>query len=578
MTTLVQALASSLAPHVSHAFGLMGNGNAHFIDALAKLGVQLTEVRHEVATVASADAYGRITNKLAIATTTYGAGFTNTLTSLAEAAQARTPLLLVVGDEPTAGPRPWDIDQELAAAAIGVRTYTVTPETVHKYAKKAVRKAIRNRKPVVLAIPYDLVNARVADAEGIDLNDAETMASLARATLPSAEMVVEEHHKRSHFTHDQIAHAAKLLGNAERPVVLAGHGAWLSGAENQLDRIVEQLGALSASTALARGIFSDINRDLGLTGGFGQHDAMSVLSTADVVLVVGAGLNQFTMRFGELFGATTQVIRIDLDEVSPPKSLAHSNYSLLRGDAREVLDALNNELLKSGYVRRGWPQLPAGLEPDGALRVLDSGVDTPDGLAEDGKLDPRALAARLAELLPEDRFVASDGGHFIGWANMFWPVAAPNRMVMVGTSYQSIGLGFASAPGAAVAAGDSTLVVTSGDGGGLMAIADLESTIRVSKSCVIVLWNDGQYGAEVHLYGAMGLDEEPMRIPTVNFAAVAEAFGATGVVVETLADLDALSEWRNAGAKGTILLDCRISGSIVAPYQREIQRVNGVNN
>lgn len=579
MATLVQALASTLAPNVSHAFGLMGNGNAHFIDALTKQGVALTEVRHEVATVASADAFVRITNTLAIATTTYGAGFTNTLTALAEAAQARTPLLLVVGDEPSTGRRPWDIDQEMVAAAIGVRTYTVTPENVYKIAAKAVKKALRHRKPVVVAIPYDLVNAEVADTEGVDLNDAETMASLARATMSSETVLsTPDVHKRSHFTHHDITRAAALLSEAQRPVVLAGHGAWISGAQQELDRMVSQLGALSASTALARGIFSDSARDLGLTGGFGQHEAMGVLATADVVLVVGAGLNQFTMRFGDLFGANTQVIRIDLDEVQAPKTLPAANHLLLRGDARDVLTALSDELQAQGYVSRGWPRLPSGLEPGGELRVLDTGVDNPSGLTTEGKLDPRAVAARLAELLPEDRFVASDGGHFIGWANMFWSVASPNRMVMVGTAFQSIGLGLASAPGAAVAAGESTLVVTSGDGGGLMAIADLESTIRVSNSCVIVIWNDGQYGAEVHLYGAMGLDETPMRIPTVNFAAIAAALGATGVRVETLDDLDALSAWRDAGAQGTILLDCRIDGSVVAPYQREIQRVNGVNN
>lgn len=109
-----------------------------------------------------------------------------------------------------------------------------------------------------------------------------------------------------------------------------------------------------------------------------------------------------------------------------------------------------------------------------------------------------------------------------------------------------------------------------------MSLADLETTVRTTQSCVVVVWNDGQYSAEVMLYGAMGLDEEPMRIPVVNFAGIADALGATGVQVHTLADLDALTAWREAGARGTIVLDCRISGSVVAPYQREIQRVNGL--
>lgn len=582
MTTLVQALAANLSQHTSQAFGLMGNGNAHFIDAMTQHGIRMSTVRHEAATVASADAYTRITGKIAVATATYGAGFTNTLTALTEAAQARTPMIVVVGDEPSGGRRPWDIDQEMAAASMGVRTYTVRPEKVAKIAQKAVTKALQNRRPVVLALPYDLVNAEVPEVPGVpgvDLNDPETMRMLASATLPASRQPQAtaaadppKHHPSDH----EIDQAVQVLASAKRPLVLAGHGAWLAGAQDELSRIADQLGALTATTALARNIFSDQKYDLGLTGGFGQHEAMRVLTEADVVLVVGAGLNQFTMRFGELFAEGTTLVRVDLDQVSPPKSAHAIHHLLLRGDAREVLDALISGLEHANATPSRWRDTVTGLEPGGALRVLDAGTQNPDGLCEDGRLDPRALAAKLAELLPEDRHVTSDGGHFLGWANMFWPVASPERMIMVGTAYQTIGLGFATVAGVAAAAPNSTVVVTTGDGGGLMSLADLETTVRTTQSCVVVVWNDGQYSAEVMLYGAMGLDEEPMRIPVVNFAGIADALGATGVQVHTLADLDALTAWREAGARGTIVLDCRISGSVVAPYQREIQRVNGL--
>jgi thiamine pyrophosphate-dependent acetolactate synthase large subunit-like protein len=150
-------------------------------------------------------------------------------------------------------------------------------------------------------------------------------------------------------------------------------------------------------------------------------------------------------------------------------------------------------------------------------------------------------------------------------------------MVMVGTAYQTIGLGFSTVAGVAAAAPGSTVVLSTGDGGGLMALADLETAIRTAGRCVIVVWNDGAYSAEVHLYGAMGMDRRPMTIPEVDFAGIAGALGATGVRVERLGDLDALTRWREAGGTGTIVLDCRISGDVVAPYQREIQRVNGLD-
>lgn len=589
MPTLATALASALLRHADHTFGLMGNGNAHLIDALTKLGMPFSEVRHEVATVASADAYARVSGKLAIATATYGAGYTNTLTALAEAARARTPLLLVVGDAPTAGLRVWDIDQEMAAAAVGVRTYTVTPENVDEVVDRAAAAAERRRMPVVIAIPYDLVTEPVPDSapastQEIDLSDPTTQRDLAAATRP-ARSTTETHSPGKAAPHrpitvatsTELTLAVQALVQAERPIVIAGHGAWLSEAAASLDVIADRLGAITASTALGRGIFDNQDFDLGITGGFGQQAAMQVVAAADVVLVVGASLNQFTMCFGELFGEGTRVIRIDSDQVTPPKTVHPIDYQLLRGDAQEVLAELIAGIDSVQHKSNNWRAQLSGLEPGGTLRMLDRGDTAADGLCADGRLDPRPVAARLAELLPEDRHVTTDGGHFIGWANMYWPVASPERMIMVGTAFQSIGLGFSTVAGVAAAAPDSTVVLNTGDGGGLMAIADLETTIRTANSCVVVVWNDGAYGAEVHLYGKMGLDEAPMRIPNVNFAGVAAALGATGVRVDTLADLDALTEWRAAGARGTIVLDCRISTSVVAPYQREIQKVNGLD-
>ena len=604
-TTLVRALANALAPHSRLMFGLMGNGNAHLIEHLGDLGLKYVAVRHEAGTVAAADAYTRVSGELAIATTTYGAGFTNALTALAEAAQARTPMLVVVGDAPSTGPRPWDVDQEMLAAALGIRTHTLSVTNISRTVERAAAYALRVRRPVVLAIPYDLVGVEVAgavdssaasapgaEAQGIDLADPAVLAALS-ASVSGAEPSAQSTGSLasapatpspapapvSRPADHQIELAVVALLEAERPLVIAGHGAHVSGASAELGRIASALGALTSSTALGRGIFADAEFDLGVTGGFGQHRAMALVETADVVLVVGASLNQFTMRFGDLFGAGTTVIRVDAEQVAPPKTNRPISHQLLQGDARDVLDRLLAGIAAvrdvSGSPAGGWRTTVAGLEPGGALRERSTGVA--DGVCADGRLDPRAVAARIGALLPAERHVTTDGGHFLGWANMYWPVASPERMIMVGTAYQTIGLGFSTVAGVAAAVPGTTTVLSTGDGGGLMALADLETAIRTASSCVIVVWNDGAYGAEVHLYGELGLDQEPMLIPDVDFAGVASALGATGVRVRTLADIDALRTWTEAGAYGTILLDCRVSRSVVAEYQREIQRVNGID-
>ena len=135
----------------------MGNGNAYFLDALTcQTDAGFTPVRHEAGAVVAADAFHRASGRLAAATTTYGAGFTNTLTALAEAVQAHVPLVLVVGDEPTSGPRPWGVDQIAMASAVGARTYTVGRTDAAATTVIAVEHALTYRVPTVLAIPYDV--------------------------------------------------------------------------------------------------------------------------------------------------------------------------------------------------------------------------------------------------------------------------------------------------------------------------------------------------------------------------------------------------------------------------------------
>lgn len=548
MASVSAHVAHAVSAHVDHVFGVMGNGNAAFLDALHATRTAYTAVRHEAGGVVAADACFRASGRLAAATATYGAGFTNTLTALAEAVQARIPLLLVVGDGPTSGPRPWDVDQIALASAVGARTYTVGRTDAATTTVIAIEHALTYRVPTVLAIPYD-----VATRDAGALHDAPAPV-LPAPLRPSSPFAVQA-----------IADLARELAGASRPFLLAGRGAWLAGAGDALGALADATGAITATTALGRGVFPDTGHDLGVTGGFGAEAAMALVREADVAVVFGASLNQFTMRFGELFAPGTRVVQVD---VAPAATHAHVG-AFIRGDAAVVARTLVDELGALDAEPSGWRE-SVELAP---LRAHDAGT----GVAVDGRLDPRSVAARIGELLPADRVVVSDGGHFIGWANMYWPVASPDRMLMVGTAFQSIGLGFASVPGAAAAKPDATIVLTTGDGGGLMALADLETAVRAAGGRgVAVVWNDAAYGAEVHLYGLQGYAEPPMLIPETDFAALAAAVGAEGVLVRELADLDRLATWaaEPVSARRFLLFDCRISGSVVAPYQHEIIAVN----
>ncbi|PFG41983.1 thiamine pyrophosphate-dependent acetolactate synthase large subunit-like protein [Isoptericola jiangsuensis] len=549
MPTVSAHVAHALAQHVDHVFGVMGNGNAYVLDSLDRsTSVTYTAVRHEAGGVVAADAYHRASGGLAAATATYGAGFTNTVTSLAESVQAGVPLVLVVGDGPTSGPRPWDVDQIALASAVGARTYTVGRTDAAATVVIAVEHALTYRVPTVLAVPYDVATV-----------DAGPLPEVPAPRLPARLA------PRGDFGAGAVREIAAALAGAERPFLLAGRGAWLSGAAGSLAELADRTGAVTATTTLARGLFARQEFDLGVTGGFGAEGAMGLVRRADVAVVFGASLNQFTMRFGELFAPGTRVFQVD---VAPTATHPHVG-GYVRGDADLVARAVLDELARTDAGSSGWRE-SVDVAP---LRAYADG----DGTAPDGRLDPRSVASVLGRTLPADRVVVSDGGHFIGWANMYWPVAAPDRMMMVGTAFQSIGQGWPSVVGAALAKPGATVVLTTGDGGGLMALADLESAVRVAAGRgVAVVWNDAAYGAEVNLYGLKGLARGPMLIPEVDFAALAEGVGAEGVVVRETGDLDRLVSWAQEPEESRrfLVLDCRISGQVVAPYQEEIIRVN----
>lgn len=546
-------VAHTIAHHIDEVFGLMGNGNAYFLDALlTSTSAHYTAVRHEAGAVVAADAHFRTSGRIAAATTTYGAGFTNTLTALAEAAQAKVPLVLVVGDEPTSGPRPWDVDQIAMASAVGVRTYTVGRVDAAAATVTAIEHALTYRVPVVLAIPYDVAT--------LDIGEIPQVPGPGRPAplAPSSE-----------FAQTSLDRLAAELAEAKRPFLLAGRGAWLAGAADELGRLAEATGALTATTALGRNVFPDAEYDLGVAGGFGAPGAMERIREADVAVVIGASLNQFTMRFGELFAPTTSVRQIDVDDRATNARVG----GFVRADAKVAAA----ELASRVEARGSDSARAASAWRESVDTTVDRAYEVGTEFAADGRLDPRAAAARLGELLPEDRVIVSDGGHFIAWANMFWEPAAPDRLAMVGTAFQSIGLGWHSVAGAARANQDSTIVLTTGDGGGAMALSDLDTAIRSAGGRgIAVVFNDAAYGAEVNLYGLKGLNTSPMLIDEIDFAALGTAAGGRGVAVRTLADLDVVEEWKATPVdeRKFLVLDLRISGAVIAPYQEEVIRVN----
>jgi acetolactate synthase-1/2/3 large subunit len=534
--TVSDVVADVCASYADVAFGLMGNGNAFFISNLTSRGMRYISARHEAGTIAMADAYHRACGRLAIATVTYGAGFTNSLTALTEAAKARIPMVVVVGDAPTSGPRPWDIDQVVVAQGLGVQTLTVTPENAARITEEAWGTAYRERRPVVVAIPYDI--------SALPAGPQQSQRTLvAEQPLPIDALATQR--------------IAGLLMQAQRPLIIAGHGAVAAGAKPALLELGDKLGALFATSVMARN-FYDSPWDLGIAGGFARQERVDIMRSADVVLVVGASLNLFQTRYGSLFPAGTVVVQVD--KLDAPTCEQVTDF--VQADAAAFAWSLAETVQPSAHG--GW----RAEHPEVANGSLLPSQPTVE-FAADGRLNPPAVAQLLDSVLPVERTIVQDGGHFSGWIPMYCHAPDPEGLMMVGTAFQTIGLGLPAAVGAAVARPDRTTVLISGDGGALMAMADLETAVRTIPSGIMVVFNDAAYGAEIHQYAVRGLDDTAMQIDEVDFSALGRAMGAQGIKMRSLADIAPLKEWLAAGAEGLFVLDVAISQTVVADYMRE---------
>jgi thiamine pyrophosphate-dependent acetolactate synthase large subunit-like protein len=145
-------------------------------------------------------------------------------------------------------------------------------------------------------------------------------------------------------------------------------------------------------------------------------------------------------------------------------------------------------------------------------------------------------------------------------------------------AFQSVGLGLGAAIGAAIARPDRLCVAALGDGGTMMALAELETAVRLGLSMVVVIYDDAAYGAEVHHFGPQGHAVDITQFADCDFAAIGRAVGAEGVTVRALADLEALGDWLARRAAGTptgpIVIDAKVEPNVVAAWLEEAFRAH----
>ena len=527
-------------------FGLAGSGNFAVLNALHEAGATFYSSRHETGAVMMADGYARASGKVGVASVHQGPGFTNSLTGLTEAAKARTPLVVLAADIP-AGTL-WSnfkVDQGALAATLGAIPERVRgPQTTAADTARALRRAQTERRPVVLSIPIDVVEE--------ECHDGPTAVPL----WPPLEPPVP--------SEGSVAAVADLLAHSRRPAIVAGRGAALAGARQTLETLGDRVGAVLATSAMAHGLFSGSPYSVGIAGGFSSSLAMRLMGEADVVLAFGASLNHWTVRHGGLFSPGARVVQVDLNEQAIGQ--VHRADLGVVGDAAGAARAIVEELERRGVGGEGFRN-------DGLEREISEGRtrDEPyEDLGTAEYVDPRTLTVALDDLLPEERTVCTDSGHFLGYPAMYLEVPDEQGFVFP-NAFQSVGLGLASAIGAAVARPERLTVAAVGDGGALMALGELETAARYSLPMLIVVYNDAAYGAEVHHFGPMGRPVELARFPGTDFAAIARAAGAEGITVRNEGDLSPVRDWLE-GRDRPLLIDAKVNPEIRAEWLAEAFR------
>jgi acetolactate synthase-1/2/3 large subunit len=485
-------------------FGLPGDQTMHALDALYdEPDIRFITTRHEQGTTYMADGYARTSGQPGSAFVVPGVGVYNAGAGLATAYACSSPVLLIAGQvnrgaigRNMSGLHDIHDQLEIVRPVTKWAERILEPTGIPSGVREAFRQMATGRpRPVEIEIPPEAM-AEKTDMELID-----------PVEVPVAEI-----------DHDAVASAAAELLGASRPLIVAGGGANLGDASDQVTALAEFLQAPVVATREGKGIIDDRN-PLSVGTMWNNPRLRRVIDSADVILAIGT-------RFQAMgTSAAQKIIHIDID---PEEIGKHATVSLpIVGDARATSQALLDTLRATGSPR---PSRAAEIE---AIREVVA-----DELRAIG---PQAhMVEQLRRGIPDNAILAV-GTTTIGYmCHMHFPVYEPRSYLS--TSYMGcLGAAFPIALGAKVAAPDRPVVAIKGDGGFLFAATELATAVQFGINAVTVVFNDGAYGNsnrdQRDRFGGREIGTE-LRNP--DFAAFARSFGADGVRVphiDQLADV-----------------------------------------
>ena len=546
---------------VEKVFGQCGHTNYALIDACQRLGIEYISFRHEQQAVHAADAYYRVSKKLAVINVHLSPGLTNTVTGVASAAMDGTPMVVITGNTPSyhhpreahqsmrlhADASQGDIFRPICKRVWRVDDAKFLPEIMHR----ALNIAQTGRPgAVLLDIPMDVFSQKI------------TAVPVTRSRRPNF--------PRSMGDAQGVAEAARLLSSAANPVIFAGNGVALSGAFAELQALAERLGAPVATTLVGKGVFPETHPlSLGTTGIWGSRVANESARNADVILAVGTAFGEAdcsSWRPEHTFNIPgTKLIQIDIDPQEIGKSYP-VDIGIL-GDARATLAQLAAALLDT-------PRPTDAAQAQGVLTATRKAAwreELKDTQLVDTKpIHPARLLMELSKAAPADAVFVTDVGWNKNGAGQQLEIASPSGFITSG-GMATMGYSPGAAIGAKLGAPDRKVLGLVGDGGLMSVLGALTTAVELDIPVLWVLFNNFCYST-IRTVGTTYFDNSygtEFRTPdgelyNPDFQMLAKSFGIESALIEEPDDLA-------AGIKAALakdvpfLLEVRTRGDVPMP-------------
>ena len=520
---IIQALKDN---GVDTIFGYPGGTVIPFYDMLYDSDLKHILVRHEQCAAHAAEGYARASGKVGVCLATSGPGATNLVTGIANAYMDSSPLIAITGQVVS------NLIGNDAFQEVDIMGITM-PITKHSYQPKDA-----NDIPSIINTSFEIASTGRCGPVLIDVPKEVQEQELDEYVLgtiptPGYKPTVKGNSK-------QIAKAAKMLLEAERPFILAGGGTILAGAHEEVKKVAELINAPVATSLMGKGIV-DEKDDLaiGMLGMHGKQVANQNVNKTDCLLAIGCRFSDRTTGKLEEFIPNAKVIHIDIDPAEIGKNVPVELPIV--GDAKIVLNQLIKELESNPSAKNDW---------------LNSIVDFKKSTI------PRV---EIANSITEDTIVTTDVGLHQMWAAHFLDISKPRKFISSG-GLGTMGFGFPAAIGAKVACPDEAVLAIVGDGGFLMVSQELATIKEYDIPVVIAMLNNRKLGMVYQWQNKMYNERYSQTDMgnTPDFVKLAESYGINAERVE---EVDKTQEILSRALKDNeaILLDITVEKNEFIP-------------